>query len=379
MSAKGSVRLQRGTWYLRTWQDGVEQKPIRLGSKKEIKNQAQAELARDAYWLRLNPTAISKSKLLTVEELGALYLSNRVALMKRSSAYSAASIINRHIVPTLGKLGLSQLQPLVLQKTVNALHANQLSRKTISNVLACLSCMLDFAREYGYSSMRLDRKLVRLPPQEVAKERRYFTPDEAARIIDAAEYPWKACWAILAVLGLRTGEVLGLCWTHIDFGQRVIHVRQSAVNGSIQTVKSKNSQADLPMPDELCEILRAYDGWLDDSTSVRSSIGLLFPNEYSQPYTGNQVRQQFFYPLLKQLGIKHGGLHAFRHGVATNLFRSGASAATVKAGLRHGRIETTLGYTHTVTDDGRKAFGDNAKLFNRNKPEQDTTKTTGNS
>jgi integrase len=149
-----------------------------------------------------------------------------------------------------------------------------------------------------------------------------------------ADGEWKVCFAVMAYLGLRCGEALGLAWEHIDFEAGVIRVRQAAVMGAIQTVKSKTSKRDVPMPAHLAGMLRAYR-----DQSEPNDMGLLFVSDRGTPYWGTNVRLYRFYPLLQRLGIKHGGLHAFRHGVATAAFMAGAAAPTVRDTLGHADIK----------------------------------------
>lgn len=84
-------------------------------------------------------------------------------------------------------------------------------------------------------------------------EERFFTDEEAGRIIAAAQEPFKTIFTIASVLGLRIGEVLALRVCDLDFTRKIIRVRQSvdAATRKIQAVKSKTSNADLPMSREL--------------------------------------------------------------------------------------------------------------------------------
>lgn len=323
---------------------------IFIGTKADYPSRAQASMARDRYLADLNPHSQRAGEVITVREMAAIYDKDFIKLMKRTSGYSARSVLRKHIVPRLGHLYLPALSVKVLQGFVGHLHELHLARSTIHNILSVLSRMFDWAREYKYQAPKIDWDVIVLPQEGLDSPRRWFTADETVRILAAAEWPWKACYALYAYLGLRTGEGLGLTWQHIDFSADVIKVRQNAVAGHLQTVKSSNSKADMPMPAALKAILLEYrDVWMPNG------LDLLFATEHERPWKGSDVRSRFFYPLLKSLSIAHGGFHAFRHGAATLMFDAGVSAPTVKNIMRHGRIDTTLTYTHTVTDDKRVA------------------------
>ena len=66
------------------------------------------------------------------------------------------------------------------------------------------------------------------------------------KIIAAAFEPYKTMFIILAMTGMRTGEMLGLQWTDIDFNRLLIHIRRSAWYGHLQTTKNKTSTAPVP-------------------------------------------------------------------------------------------------------------------------------------
>jgi integrase len=57
-------------------------------------------------------------------------------------------------------------------------------------------------------------------------------------------------------------------------------------------------------------------------------------------------------PILEQLALK-GALHAFRHGNATALDRMNVPMKVRQERLGHVEAQTTMGYTHLVSEDDR--------------------------
>ena len=82
-------------------------------------------------------------------------------------------------------------------------------------------------------------------------------------------------------------------------------------------------------------------------------LRLLFATNKGTPWDHSLVRKRKFHPLLKKLGIPQCGFHAFRHGNATLLDRIGAPIAVRLNRLGHAELQTTMGYTHGVTEDER--------------------------
>ncbi len=355
---RGSLKLTPTGWWLRhRGADGKETRRF-VGHRTQYRTQTAARVAADRLLAELNPLHQVSARSVRLHDFAAVYVSDAIALMKPASARSASSLLQKHVVPLMGDMYLESIGLQAQQRFVTQLHAAGLSNKSIANLLALLSRVCALARKYGFPAANIERLELTMPPDELDRERRCFTPDEGRRILEAADFPWRALYALYAFLGLRSGEGLGLCWQHVDVEQRLIHVRQAAVMGVIQTVKSRNSKADLPMPEPLQAILTDYRAvW------PPNAAGLLFADEQGSPLNADRIRAQHFTPLLKQLGIAHGGFHAFRHGVATTLLNAGVSIHVVKSILRHGDLKTTLGYTHTVIDDQRRATDKGAAMF----------------
>ena len=65
-------------------------------------------------------------------------------------------------------------------------------------------------------------------------------------------------------------------------------------------------------------------------------------------------RNLSMYPLLKKLGIERCGFHAFRHGNATVMDQEHVPIATRLNRLGQSDSRTTMGYTHAISEDGRR-------------------------
>jgi len=369
---RGALRREGDKWVLR-WREDVEvggeirraERRAIIGTVEQYGTKPLARRAADQMLGHINPIDYRPGRAITVPEFAELYLADAVPMMKRTSQISVRAIVRKHIVPFFGSCRVDEVRGRLPQAFVVALRRKGLKRKTVMNTMSVLSRMVEIAIDYGYLAHKIDTSTYQLPPDDVDAEVRCFTPQEAQRIVDAADGEWKVCFALMAYLGLRCGEALGLAWEHIDFDAGVIRVRQAAVMGAIQTVKSKTSKRDVPMPAHLAAMLRAYrEQW------EPNDLGLLFVSDRGTPYWGTNVRLYRFYPLLQRLGIAHGGLHAFRHGVATTALIAGAAVPTVRDTLGHADIKTTLRYTHRVSEEQRKAVESISAVMLRHSQEE---------
>jgi integrase len=145
--------------------------------------------------------------------------------------------------------------------------------------------------------------------------------------------------------------MLGLQWGDIDFERNMVSIRRSAWYGHIQTTKTKNSEAVVPLAGALAATLRAYR-----AESKPNPDGFLFVTRNKRPPSSNKVVEYGLWPVLDLLGIPRCGLHAFRHSHASLLLDTGATPKVVQEQLRHADARITLGvYGHVLGDAQREA------------------------
>ncbi len=282
-------------------------------------------------------------------------------MMARSSIAIFSCSLRKHLVPAFGARWLNEIDVASVQRLVGKLTDAGLARETIAGVVGLLRRMQAQARLAGYSAQTIAARTVRLPGRNrMRPDARCFTAEESERIIAAAPQPWGTYFAILAYAGLRGGEGLGLEWPHVDFEKRVLRIRQQAMLGQLAELKSATCRADLPLSEPLTALLAAYRAeW---SPNPR---GLLFATATGRPHWASTVRKRHLSPLLKRLGLPHGGLHAFRHGCASAMANGGVPLPIVQKLMRHSKIDITSRYLHTTPEGERQAAEFMANLLSR--------------
>jgi len=157
---------------------------------------------------------------------------------------------------------------------------------------------------------------------------------------------------VVALTGVRAGELLALNVSDLDFTNKTISISKSADNNTriIREPKTKNSTATLPMPSALEAVLRNYlqTHWKPNAP------GLLFQNKKgTRPLNRDNLVKYVLKPILKKLGIPahNTGLHAFRHGLATELANASVPLPVLQRQMRHADVRTTLRiYIHLVSE-----------------------------
>jgi integrase len=184
----------------------------------------------------------------------------------------------------------------------------------------------------------------------------FFTRDQAALIIETAVEPFKTLFAVAWFTGMRAGEILALTLDDLDFEHKTVRVNKAADDSTrqIRQPKTKTSVALLPMPSALEARLRDYlRRWKPNPAGI-----LFATRDGSRPRSRDNVVRVGLKPVLRQLGIPAvAGLHAFRHGLATELAEAAVPLTVLQNQLRHADVRTTLKvYAHVIPQSQRDAM-----------------------
>lgn len=291
-----------------------------------------------------------------IEEWKDKILPNR----KPSGARAALSHIRVYILPQIGEIPLRNLNLSLHQAFVTAVGLRVDRRKTAENVYSTLGSILNLGRKWGYATPSVEKRDIVFPADKRSEPQIFFfDADTAARVINAAVYPYKLMLLIAAVCGLRIGEVTALKVGSLDFRRKLIHVTAALDYATRKegTPKSGPSAAPVCMSDLLTKHLR---DWLEKRYKPNPE-GYLFTNSKDKPYLSDNVVKYGVHRAMSRLGIEspkgvHIGIHCFRHGVTSELLESGTPIHVVTRLMRHADSKVTLEhYAHVIGDAERVA------------------------
>lgn len=184
-------------------------------------------------------------------------------------------------------------------------------------------------RSWSIAETPYPKKVIRLP--------RILTPEEVARLIDAAELPfYRILLMTLYGTGARRAEVAHLKVGDIDSRRMVVHIHGG----------KGNRDRDVMLSQKLLDALRDYWRGLR-----RKPTEWLFPGNRwhtgSQPIT-NKVLWMACEHAATHAGFAHRRIypHLLRHCFATHLLEAGADLRTIQILLGHRDLEETTIYLH---------------------------------
>jgi integrase len=193
-------------------------------------------------------------------------------------------------------------------------------------------------------------------PSGRTRKRQAWSTDEARQFLEsarAADDPLYAAWAMILVLGLRKGEVLGLAWEQVDLDERQLWIEWQVQRVGRQLIrrqtKTEASDAALPMPDlivaalkhrvevQAADRMRAADVWL----GAAPDTSFVFTGRYGaviDPRTLNRV----FTARCTAAGVRRITVHDARRTCATLLVDLDVHPRVVMQILRHAQISVTM-------------------------------------
>jgi len=187
------------------------------------------------------------------------------------------------------------------------------SPKTTRNYIGILRAIFELAIEYDEITDNPADHITL--PAHTKQEIEPFTPEEVSRLIDAADGWFKNFLAISFYTGMRTGEVLGLMHSDIDFDRMEIRVQRAITRGRISTPKTTSGIRSVPIFSNAVPYLREQ--------VARSKSLYLFSNQAGKPLHGADSLKRYWAKSTKAAEVEYRKLYSTRHTFITAMLKSG--------------------------------------------------------
>lgn len=275
-----------------------------------------------------------KSKIPTVDEYAKISLALHAKSRKATTTYDYETSIKLHILPTFGKKCLDKIKPSDIQLWQNKL-LDKLSPSRVRSIRATFNTIFDDAiRDEIIDKNPISKvKVPKLQKVEVKS----FSLDEVKKIISTAKNDMKAFTALGFFSGMRSGELIGLMWSDVDFEKREIHIQRAIRMGTISTPKTKNSIRTIDILDNLLLYLKEQYAL----TGIKNSY--VFLNDKDEHYYDiKRIRNTKWKNLLKECDIPFRTIYQMRHTFATIMIENNEDILWVSNMLGHTDSSMTL-------------------------------------
>jgi len=238
-----------------------------------------------------------------------LYLDFKKHELKFSTLDKYKNIIRDRINPVFGELDITTIKPSDIKKWLYSI--DDVGGKSKRIYLSILSGIIQESL-YDEVIERNPVKLVRLPKLDTPRIKP-FSADEVKKIMDfTTNDNYRFYLAIAFYTGMRSGEIIGLKKSDINFQDNFIRVQRTRSRFGESTPKTKYSIRDIPIIKLLLPYIQELYNLHDNE--------YLFVTQYNKPYkTTNVFQEQFWKPSLIELGIDYRRPYNCRHTYATNM------------------------------------------------------------
>jgi integrase len=227
---------------------------------------------------------------------------------------------------------------------------HKLTCTTLAHIKAFLSGVFRFAKRQGVINSENPMRDVVLPKSKPPGETHAYSLEDIVQMLDVLPEPAATIVAAAAFTGARKGEVRGFLWENYDGVQ--IRISQSFWRGYALEPKTRKSKAPVPVIAQLAQRLE-----LHRSLSGNPANGFMFPSPTGKPFNMDALSRDVIVPLATKAGVQWHGWHAFRRGLATNLYRLGVSDKIIQRILRQANVAVTQNcYIKTVDSDAAAAM-----------------------
>lgn len=339
----------------------------------EKQSLTNVENTKDKKAIRLNLqiyveciTLENNEEAITVEEYIKNWLYNvKSNTLKPSSFDRKEQIINYQIIPYIGNINISDLNPDNIQSMVNELKKHY-SYSTVKKAYECINSCLKYAvkrRDLPYNVA----ESISLPKntERNKSEIKYFSEDEVKRIVKEAVRCYKngnrvyrmgEIFILLLNTGLRIGEALALEWSDINFENRYATIRNNIVVVKDRSdnqkkycylkqtsTKTKNGSRIIPLNSEAIRALISLK-------SINGKTPYVFATKNRKRIHPRNI-DRTFRCILQKCGIACTGVHSLRHTFASRLFANGVDVKTVSELLGHSDVGITYDtYIHLIQE-----------------------------
>jgi integrase len=284
------------------------------GSRVVLVPEHESPTSAAPYPAKRVAAAAAQSMTLTLREFTTQWLAEHQVEWRRSHLKVLKSTLQGHLLPAFGNRPVGAItkgEVLALRAKLAELPGrsnDKLSNKRINGILALLTqIMNDAADRYGFISPCATLKRLKVRKTDIEP----FTLDQVQTILQVVRPDFRDYFTVRFFTGMRTGECHGLKWKYVDFGSRLILIRETVVLGEDEYTKTDSSQRDIQMTQVVYNALQRQH----QATAKLSEY--VFCNREGQPLDNKNFSDRVWYPLLRHLGLQARRPYQMRHTAAT--------------------------------------------------------------
>lgn len=303
-------------------------------------------------------TSIHKFSKKTFGEILNMWMDNNRLKLKGATINKYQSLIDTHILPTLGHIKITDLTATIINAFLSEkLKCGRLDNKGglsptyVKSIMLVINAAMQYAVQEKFCS---PLKTPICKPVVNKTEIQVLSIDEQRKLethLRPKEKPTNLGILLSLHMGLRIGEICALSWEDVDFTNRIIKVRHTVARVRdeslktdrktcliIDSPKTKASVRDIPIPSALLPDLYSWKRASSSKYVVSEKDTFVSPRTFEYRY----------HCILTESGVKSINYHALRHTFATRCIEAGVDVKSLSEILGHANVGVTLNtYVHS--------------------------------
>ncbi len=349
----GIVQQPNGTYFARFVDKFGKRRTIRSKKLQEVK-----------LWLAAAPYIGQHSDLdqatdMLVDAWFDYWIGIKKQTVRPNTVRNYSERYERNIKGVIGNKLLTDVKPIHCQKIFSDMADEGYKTTTIYQTRIALYNMFEFARENDVLIANPCKKSLKSDMGKPSDKKEALTIDVQKKFLEAVVgYSYENQYRFVLQTGLRTGELIGLRWSDIDFENRTMKIertmeyRYKVGEWRAGPPKSKSGYRTIPLTDEAIRIL-------ENQRSKNKSLKLV-PMEWKDIVflcrKGTPVKNSTYdtglFKYCDRVGIPRFSMHVLRHTFATRCIEGGMKPKTLQKILGHSNIGITMNlYVHITEDE----------------------------
>lgn len=295
--------------------------------------------------------------------------------IKTHAGYQEA--VDNYMPAWLGDVTIAKLTAEHLEDAYSTL-SEKYAGSTIYQLHTVIRASLTLAAKRGKVPTNVAKLVVSSPKADPQPVKPFSSADLDQIYAALAGTDIESRWMLALELGPRPGEAIAFEWSHVDFEEGSIAVRQQlqTVEGKLRLVpytKTDAGMRKLPMPGHLADALKkhrkvqleqmgkvpTWGGWRDQDEPADAVHSFVFASSRrpGYPITPSGDSQQWS-RLLTAAGLPHVKRYTARHTAASRMIAAGIDLTVIAEILGHANVNVLIRvYAHALEERKKAAAG----------------------
>ena len=332
----------------------------RSGTRRSKRSKSLQEVRR---WLSETSYADRHSNLdnstdMTVDAWFSYWIKIKEQTVRPSTVSNYRERYQHNIRQSIGNKRLCEIKPMHCQRIFSDMAAEGYRSTTIYQTRIALHNMLQLACDNDVIPSNPCKKSLKSNMGKPSVKKEALTVEVQRKFLNVIKgCSYENQYRFILQTGLRTGELIGLRWSDIDFKNKTMKIsrtmecRYSVGGWRTGPPKSSAGYRTIPLTEEAVRIL--------EDQKLKNSLIKVIPIEWSEyvflcrkgtPVT-NTAYNAILFRYCDKAGIPRFSMHVLRHTFATRCLEGSMQGAVLQRILGHSSIGITMNLYVHITDE----------------------------